>query len=77
MTYLYDTRTQKYDVHITIPSFGIKEPQTKHVGTFDTEIEAIAGTKVAKNMLLIMQPVRKIPSNRDINKWIQFQLQNN
>jgi len=51
MAYLYNLKTQKYNVHITIPSLGIKEPQTRQVGSFDTEIEAIAGAKVAKNML--------------------------
>ena len=67
MTHIWNAKTLKYDIHISIPSPGIKEPKTILVGSFKTEIEAIAGKTIATNMLQILPP---IPTNEHINNWI-------
>jgi len=69
MTYLWNKKTAQWDVYITQPSFGIKEPKTNLVGSFDLEIEAIAGSQVARQMLKL-----NIPTNQQINNWIAQQL---
>jgi hypothetical protein len=69
MTHIWNKETAKWDVYITQPSYGIKEPKTNLVGSFDLEIEAIAGSQVARQMLKL-----NIPTNQQINNWIGYQL---
>ena len=68
MAYTFNPQTQKYDIYITIPSPGIKGPQTKLVGSFKTEVEAKAALISAKKTLEIIQP--RVPTNEEINRWI-------
>ena len=73
MSYIWNKKTNKFDVHITIPSIGIKEPQTTVLGSFDSEIEAAAGAKTAQAMLN-NDSIFKMPTNKQINRWISHQL---
>ena len=59
MAYTFNTKTHKYEIHITIPSIGIKKPQTKFVGSFETEIEAKAAVISTKKTQEIMQSYTK------------------
>jgi hypothetical protein len=72
MAYTLNPQTQKYDIYITIPSPGIKGPQTKLVGSFETEVEASAALISAKKTLEIIQP--RVPTNEEINRWIASKL---
>ena len=70
MAYTLNTKTHKYEIHITIPSIGIKKPQTRFVGSFETEIEAKAAVICTKKTQEIMQSIPKVPTNEEINRWI-------
>ena len=68
MAYILNPKTQKYDIHIIIPSSGIKKPQKKLIESFETEIEAKAAAIAAKKTLEIIP--HRIPTNEEINRWI-------
>ena len=70
MAYTFNTKTRKYEINIKIPSLGIKKPQTKLVGNFETEIEAKAAVISAKKTQQIMQSIPRVPTNEEINRWI-------
>ena len=72
MSYIFNTKTQKYDIYITIPSKGIKKPKTKLVGSFETEKEAMAAVNSAKKTQEIM--LQKFPTNEEINRWISSKM---
>ena len=72
MAYTLNPKTQKYDIYITIPSPGIKGPQTKLVESFKTEVEAKAALISAIKTLEIIQP--RVPTNEEINHWIASKL---
>ena len=68
MSYSFNTKTQKYDINITIPSRGIKKPKSINIGSFETEKEAIAALISAKNTLEKVYSL--VPTNEEINRWI-------
>ena len=68
MSYSFNTKTQKYDINITIPSRGIKKPKSINIGSFETEKEAIAALIGAKNTL--EKVYSQVPTNEEINRWI-------
>ena len=70
MACTFNTKTKKYEIHITIPSIGIKKPQVKFVGSFETEIEAKAAVISTKKTQEIMQSIPRVPTNEEINRWI-------
>ena len=68
MAAVFNEKTKKYDVNITIPSFGIKKPQKKQIGSFETKKEAMAAVISAKKTLKLIIP--RVPTNEEINRWI-------
>jgi hypothetical protein len=71
MSYILNEKTKKYEVFIKIIPCGIKISQKVIVAQFDDENLAIAGAKVAKN---IIENELIIPTNNQINNWISSKL---
>ena len=73
MAYIFDSKTQKYNVYVEIFPSGINPPKKIIIGSFDNENCAIAGADVAKTIMNNAE-IFKIPTNKQINNWISSKL---